>query len=294
LNSLVNGMAIERPPSVPTFPDFAFGEGGTFSFSLDPDVKGKRRASEVAVNGDGKQHTTEVLDTLEQLAAPTYFGSFDPFSDSALDATSDHHLSSGANTPPLSSEDLSRRGSRFGFARRSSHGVKGGELASALVRSAFASGGRDSPSSSGSSAAMFAPPGFPASHRPPSSIGYKSLPPPTDEHSWPSSASGSALPPSLVRSLASPGTSTLSSPQLSPGPVAATSPLPPGIALSSRTPIAAASFPLPPPAPKPSGQQQGTAVAKEEIFALIAAAQAQASAPKQQQHAQGSSAIHLI
>ncbi|KAI5480545.1 CCR4-NOT transcription complex subunit 4 [Pseudohyphozyma bogoriensis] len=324
--NLVNGSRIVRPPSGPTFPDLEFGEG-TFSFSLDLDVKGKGRASPtpglddegirspLGSNSDfGRPRSTDPfgLDVVSALSpalstAPSYFGSFDPFSDgSALDTSSDPH--SGSSSPPLSAEDLSRRGSRFGFARRGSQGVRGGDLASALARSAFASG-RESPSS-----AMF-PPGmpFPQQHRPPSSVGFSPLPPPPEHQSdsslWsganlPSASYTGALPPGMLRNLASPGASATSSPQISPrlragnaGPygsappgvglppangatptVAATS-LPPGISLG-RAPIPAAQFPLPPPAPRPSGQQAGTVVGKEDILALIAAAQS--SAPKQQ------------
>ena len=311
-NGLTNGAYIPRPPSVPPFPELEFGEG-SFSFSLNLDVKGKGRAVPAAANEEGVRSTRDFanLDGFgrsehDQVSpamshAPSYLGSFDPFADgSPFENGSDPH--SESSSPPHTGDDASRRSSRFGFARRGSQGVKGGDLASALARSAFASG-RESPT-------MFAPPGMPLpQHRPPSSIGFNPLPSSTSTAEpsalWPgvnltSTSYNGALPPNLLRTLASPGQSTSSSPQLSPRSRAgmgygATPPgvggpptsLPPGISLN-RTPIPAASFPLPPPAPRPSGQSNP--VGKDDIFALIAAAQA--SAPKLQ-HNQGASSLLL-
>ena len=148
-------------------------------------------------------------------------------------------------------------------------------------------------------------------HRPSSSIGFAPLPPPHDGRAAAGATEPGALwtgvnlaSPSFASApfhgrLASPGQSNSPSPQLSPRarasmqPYAGTppgingnnggtqSPLPPGLALN-RTPIPAAQFPLPPPAPRPNGPS--TPVGKDDILALIAAAQA--SAPKVQ-HNQG-------
>ncbi|KAK4691389.1 hypothetical protein P7C70_g9360, partial [Phenoliferia sp. Uapishka_3] len=316
--NFVNGSAIERPPSGPTFPDLEFGDG-TFSFSLSLDVKGKGRAT----LGDDDAGTLPArsptdfanLDPLGTPGAtvppslPSYIGSFDPFADASLfDTSSDRH--SASSSPPPTGDEMSRRGSRFGFARRGSSAVQGGDLASALARSAFASG-RESPG--GLSPSTFAPPGmpFPQQHRPTSSIGFSSLPSPSDSRNGATAGSteSSVLWPGVnltsptfgagsfqsgaMRSLTSPGQSSSSSPQLSPRlrasmqPYAsgnppgingvASTPLPPGISLN-RTPIPAAQFPLPPPAPRPDGPS--TPVGKDDILALIAAAQA--SAPKVQ------------
>ncbi|KAL8278257.1 hypothetical protein RQP46_009430 [Phenoliferia psychrophenolica] len=321
----VNGSAIERPPSGPIFPDLEFGDG-TFSFSLNLDVKGKGKApqGDDDENDDGSIASRSPTDfaNLDPLgtpgatvppALPSYIGSFDPFSDgSPLDAGSDRQ--SGTSSPPPSGDEMSRRGSRFGFARRGSQGVKGGDLASALARSAFASG-RESPG--GLSPSTFAPPGmpFPPQHRPSSSIGFTPLPPPHDGRNgaangtsgptagtteasvlWPGvNLASPSFPGGPFRSLASPGQSNSPSPQMSPRsranmqqqPYASStppginggsqSPLPPGLSLN-RTPIPAAQFPLPPPAPRPNGPS--TPVGKDDILALIAAAQA--SAPKAQ------------
>ncbi|KDE06108.1 hypothetical protein MVLG_03525 [Microbotryum lychnidis-dioicae p1A1 Lamole] len=180
---------------------------------------------------------------------PSYMGSFDPFADTsnsfevAPSSHSQHHhphdeLRSETPSPTPSFDDQSRRGSRFGFARRSSSnfGVKNGELASALARSAFAeTGGRHSPAS-------FTPPppgiGMPmhsgglAAQQPTRSLssssslgfGFRSHLDGSQHRAtihngelWHTSAS-SAFPPGVVRSLATATSSpsSLSSPQLSP------------------------------------------------------------------------------
>lgn len=350
-----NGI-IPRPPSVPPFPEF--GEG-TFSFSLDMDVKGKGRAlpgsgeeersSRDFANLDGFGRgsiidipAVDLFSPIASTIAPSYLGSFDPFSDggSMFDTSNSHNTSQSSRphspdeaSPPETPDDASRRSSRFGFARRGSQGVRSGnELGSGLTRNSFA-GGRESPGSLSSSS--FSTSGLSlGQHRPPSSVGFSQLPPPSESRGgldgrnstdpatglWPTSnsfAGPGGFPPGVFRALTSPSHSSNSSPQLSPRSRASLSygnlPLPgigvgaglggiaglslssgitttgppPGVGLSipvtslppglslNRTPIPAASFPLPPPAPRASGQS--TPVGKEDLLALIAAAQA---APK--------------
>ncbi|BGP00383.1 General negative regulator of transcription subunit 4 [Rhodotorula toruloides] len=342
-------------PTVP-FPDLEFGDG-PFSFSLNLDVKGKGRA----VTTSSGEESTPLRDfanlesfgrpsetseangpfspsALSSAASSSYMGSFDPFAENTFSLGS-NDLRSGSPTPPSTAEDeLSRRSSRFGFARRSSSSqqIKPMELLSAAARSAFggnsSSGGREaSPNGLTSPASTFAPP--PGFGLPLRSTAFASLPPAGDNRDWQTGtgAAAPAFPPGMLRNLASPSASATSSPQLSPrtrsnlppsqqqhpyglpppglgGPLggaansalppvggAANSALPPppglmqGQGRSSATAIPAASFPLPPPAPR-SGSGPSSTVAKEDLLALIAAAQA--SAPKQQQqgHQQGQDA----
>lgn len=302
-----NGVEIRpRPPSV-SFPELEFGDG-SFSFSLNLDVKGKGRA--LPPSDDGGYRSTREFANLDGFGrgddgGMSYMGSFDPFSDgNGFENGSEPH--SGSSSPRM--DDASRRSSRFGFARQGSMaGVRGPDLASALARFPFTSG-RESPG--GMSPSSFAPPGMPMpQHRPPSAMGYGALSPAMDRDGGRSADASSlwsgnslstpyngSLPPATLRSLAPSGQSGTPSPQLSPRSragfvyggtppgVNGTTSLPPGLSLN-RTPIPAASFPLPPPAPRPSGQQS-TIVGKDDIFALIAAAQSSA-APKQ--HNQGES-----
>ncbi|GAA5903499.1 CCR4-NOT core ubiquitin-protein ligase subunit MOT2 [Sporobolomyces salmoneus] len=327
-------------PSMPTFPEFGFGEGA-FSFSLNLDVKGKGRATEGEeqaplplrdfgnVEGFGRSSPLDLQNSNDS-AAPfspgsfsnatnsSYIGSFDPFAEPTFGGGS-LDLRSPSPSPPSTAggEDLSRRSSRFGFARRGSStvGKNAGDLVSALARSAFPGGlGRENSATGGG--VPFAPPGIglpPRSSAP--SAAYSGLPPlgtsnenqnpSQNQNLWPS-GSNPSFPPGVLRSLASPNTSNASSPQLSPHnrngilpppqhhfgpppgisgppPSAANSalPPPPGIGLS-RAPIPAASFPLPPPAPRPTNSNSSN-VAKEDLLALIAAAQATASKQQQQQ-----------
>ncbi|GAA6014145.1 hypothetical protein JCM11491_004119 [Sporobolomyces phaffii] len=322
-------------PSMPSFPEFGFGEGA-FSFSLNLDVKGKGRAVDAEqppvplrdfgnMEGFGRSSSLDLQGSNEGIAPfsagafasatnPSYIGSFDPFAEPSFGGGS-LDLRSPSPSPPSTAggEDLSRRSSRFGFARRGSStiGKNAGDLVSALARSAFPGGlGREpSPNSAAGGGVPFAPPGIglpPRSSAP--SAAYSGLPPlgTSNENQtlWPS-GSNPSFPPGVLRSLASPGPSNASSPQLSPHnrngilpppqhhfgpppgisgppPSAANSalPPPPGIGLS-RAPIPAASFPLPPPAPRPTNSNSSN-VAKEDLLALIAAAQANTS--KQQQN----------
>lgn len=351
---------ILTPPSVSPFPELEFGEG-TFSFSLDMDIKGKGRAlpgsgqeersSRDFANLEGFGRGSIVAGNLESnhfngsqdlfspilsnssYIAPTYLGSFDPFSDGSVFENTISRPDSPSDSPPLTPDDISRRSSRFGFARRGSQGVRSSEINGGLSRTSFSNAnGRESPGYLNSTS-------FSGQQqlRPPSSIGFSQLPPPsvdlrTDGRSidpntglWPTSTnfSGGALQSGVFRGLTSPSQSSNSSPQLSPRsratlsfsngisngvggsaglplssvlstsssvltssgltslnpppgvtlPPSASS-LPPGLSLN-RTPIPAASFPLPPAAPRASGQS--TPVGKEDLLALIAAAQA---APK--------------
>ncbi|GAA6040659.1 hypothetical protein JCM8097_008091 [Rhodosporidiobolus ruineniae] len=311
------GYGPSQEVSTLPFPDLEFGEGG-FSFSLDLDVKGKGRAAPPVdeptpfrdfANFEGfvRPEPSAAMETGSSFGAPSYMGSFDPFAESTM-AFGSNDLRSDSPTPPSTAEDeLSRRSSRFGFARRGSgsHGFKGFEEELPL------------PPSSG--APLAPPPGIGAPLR---GAGFNPLPPPSGDSRDPFSAP--AFPPGVLRSLASPAASATPSPQLSPrsrgaglppphgqhaqhgqhpfgppppglgGPAnlslngapagAANSalPHPPGLMPGRGAPIPAASFPLPPPAPRPSNAPQGmTTVAKEDLLALIAAAQA--SAPKQQE-----------
>ncbi|GAA5867369.1 hypothetical protein JCM3774_003565 [Rhodotorula dairenensis] len=383
-------------PSVPSFPDFEFGDSA-FSFSLNLDVKGKGRAvnanansnaagtagtgantaptlgdeampfrdfvnlegfgraadptaSSAAAITDSNGFTASGLST----AAPSssYMGSFDPFSETAFSEFGSSALHSRSPTPPSSTseaEDLARRGSRFGFARRGSadavpQTVQG--LLSAAARSAFGAGALAGVSGGGSPGAQtpFAPPGIGLPLRSASS-GFAPLPPlgggdqhqqqhhqqhhhqhqhqqqqhqPQQQREWNGNTmnGGPAFPPGVLRSLATPGGSTSSSPQMSPrartshphpqshayghgpplpppglgtpgGAANSALPPPPGLMPSqhARPAIPAASFPLPPPAPRPNGttvNSGSTNVAKEDLLALIAAAQASAPKPQQQ------------
>ncbi|GAA5953288.1 hypothetical protein JCM3765_007463 [Sporobolomyces pararoseus] len=333
-------LVFSAPPefsSMPSFPEFGFGEGA-FSFSLNLDVKGKGRAMENEeaptplrefgnVEGFGRSSSLDLQNSndsavpfspaaLSNATNSSYMGSFDPFAEPSFGGGS-LDLRSPSPSPPSTSggEDLSRRSSRFGFARRGSStvGKNAGDLVSALARSAFPGGlGREaSPNGASGGGVPFAPPGIglpPRSAAP--SAAYSGLPPlgtPNESQSqnlWPS-GSNPSFPPGVLRSLASPNTSNASSPQLSPhnrngilppqhhfgpppgisGPPPTTAnsalPPPPGIGLS-RAPIPAASFPLPPPAPRPTNSNSSN-VAKEDLLALIAAAQATASKQQQQQ-----------
>ncbi|GAA5916721.1 hypothetical protein JCM5296_006185 [Sporobolomyces johnsonii] len=336
-------------PSLPSFPDLEFGEG-QFSFSLNLDVKGKGRATNDGSDGvstplkdfanlegfgrgtllDGPTGEPGPFSPGLSSAASSYVGSFDPFSEASSPFGGIGEPRSGSPTPPSTAgEDLSRRSSRFGFARRGSSTLgKSGDLVSALARSAFAAGGtgfgRETSPGGMSGAAPFAPPGIGLPLR---SVGHSAtfggLPQLSSNENrdpsapaaslWPSSATP-AFPPGVLRSLVSPNGSAVSSPQLSPrsrhavlpphpgqqqqqhahshygpppgisGPASSAAnsalPPPPGIGVGvARAPIPAASFPLPPPAPRPNNS---STVAKEDLLALIAAAQA--SAPKQQQN----------
>ncbi|GAA6042827.1 hypothetical protein NBRC10512_007718 [Rhodotorula toruloides] len=349
--TLSNGFSSSfDAPTVP-FPDLEFGDG-PFSFSLNLDVKGKGRA----VTTSSGEESTPLRDfanlesfgrpsetseangpfspsALSSAASSSYMGSFDPFAENTFSLGS-NDLRSGSPTPPSTAEDeLSRRSSRFGFARRSSSSqqIKPMELLSAAARSAFggnsSQGGREaSPNGLTSPASTFAPP--PGFGLPLRSTAFASLQPAGDNRDWQTGtgAAAPAFPPGMLRNLASPSASATSSPQLSPrtrsnlppsqqqhpyglpppglgGPLggaansalppvsgAANSALPPppglmqGQGRSSATAIPAASFPLPPPAPR-CGSGPSSTVAKEDLLALIAAAQA--SAPKHQQHQQG-------
>ncbi|GAA6062372.1 hypothetical protein JCM10212_004218 [Sporobolomyces blumeae] len=325
-------------PTLPSFPDLTFGEGA-FSFSLNLDVKGKGRAfeSEEAASplrdfgnleGFGRSSSLDASRSDEAevfspggastTSASSYVGSFDPFAADSTFGGGSLDLRSPSPSPPSTAgaEDISRRSSRFGFARRGSStvGKNAGDLVSALARSAF-SGGRE-PSPGGLPGGVpFAPPGIGLPPRSSAaSAAFVGLPPlgTASENLWPAS-SGPSFPPGVLRSIASPHASNASSPQLSPHsrngvlpsqhpgqqqqqhqqpqqhhfgpppgitgppPSAANSalPPPPGIALN-RAPIPAASFPLPPPAPRPTNSNSSN-VAKEDLLALIAAAQASAS-----------------
>ena len=252
------------------------------------------------LDGFGRSNAASPVIPFSHPPQPGYLGSFDPFSDSTnYDSRSD--AQSGSSSPPPSADEMSRRSSRFGFARRGSssgHGIKSGDLASALARSAFA-GGRESPASSMGSAS-FGPPGIAPlgqnGMRPGSSIGLHPFP--TSSTPEPSTLWPGALPPALRGSFASPAHSANSSPQLSPrtragmgyapnGVAPTSNGLPPGLSQNRPPPAAsfplpAASFPLPPAAPRAPGLTGGTGpgggLGKDDLFALIAAAQA--SAPK--------------
>jgi hypothetical protein len=270
------GDSIYRPPSVP-FPELNFGLDESFDFSLHLDVKGKKRAVENSydngngMNGDGRFDAFGYGGTEGHDSAP-YVGSFDPFADhqnqgfpsagspSSFDrlglangnrgADSDGVRSSSSSPPPSGDELASRRSSRFGFARRGSHGIGGvmpisgsggvrsSDIGSSFARSAFTSpgpgSGRESPITT------FAPPGlhYPQLQSQRSSVSYPSDGGrPTTGTSgmgtdsgtlWPginlSSAGGYGTPPlpaALLRSLAGNGigsapTTNTSSPQLSP------------------------------------------------------------------------------
>ncbi|GAA5988305.1 hypothetical protein JCM10908_002156 [Rhodotorula pacifica] len=377
-------------PSVPSFPDFDFGESA-FSFSLNLDVKGKGRAvNSAATNAASTPGGEEIMPfrdfanlegfgrPAEPLSAPSpvasgtasesngptsafmasglssattsssYMGSFDPFSENAFSGFGSSDLQSRSPTPPSTNEaeDLAApRGSRFGFARRSSNdaplqSVQG--MLSAAARSAFGgalagmNGVRDiSPGAQ----TPFAPPGIGLPLRSASS-GFAPLPPlgggdqqqqqqhqqqqhqhqqQQQQREWNGNTmnGGPTFPPGVLRSLATPGGSTASSPQMSPrarathpqhpqshgyghgpplppglgapgGAANSALPPPPGLMPSqhARPAIPAASFPLPPPAPRPNGttvNSGSTNVAKEDLLALIAAAQASAPKPQQQQ-----------
>ncbi|BGP49139.1 transcriptional repressor proteinral negative regulator of transcription subunit 4 [Rhodotorula kratochvilovae] len=314
-------------PSFPSFPDLEFGGESAFSFNLD--VKGKGRAAPAAPADEPTPFRDFAnLESFGRPAEPpaaaasaSYMGSFDPFAENAFSGSSalggSNDLRSASPSPPSTGDDLSRRSSRFGFARRasSSAGAKGAELLSLAARSAFGGlGGRDgSPGGLASPGAPFAPPGIGLPQR--ANSGFGGVPP-----EW--GAGGGtpgmapAFPPGVLRSLASPSASTTSSPQLSPrtraslphghghahggyapppppglgapplglnGVANSALPPPPGLMPGRGAPIPAASFPLPPPAPRAAG----STVAKEDLLALIAAAQA--SAPKQQQAMQAPS-----
>ncbi|GAA5935913.1 CCR4-NOT core ubiquitin-protein ligase subunit MOT2 [Sporobolomyces koalae] len=336
-------LVFSAPPefsTMPTFPEFGFGEGA-FSFSLNLDVKGKGRAMDHEerpaplrdfgnVEGFGRTTALDMQTSAESgpfspgysnTTTSSYIGSFDPFAEPSFVGGS-LDLRSPSPSPPSTSggEEASRRSSRFGFARRGSStiGKNAGDLVSALSRSAFPNGLNQDLTPNGLTGGVpFAPPGIglpPRSVAP--SAAYAGLPPlgSSNENLWPS-GSNPAFPPGVLRALASPNASAASSPQLSPHsrngilppaqghqphpqqpqhhfgpppgltgppPSAANSalPPPPGIGLS-RAPIPAASFPLPPPAPRPTNSNSSN-VAKEDLLALIAAAQANTS--KQQQN----------
>ncbi|BGP56080.1 hypothetical protein JCM8202_005230 [Rhodotorula sphaerocarpa] len=354
--SLSSGSPLFEVPSVPSFPDFEFGDS-PFSFSLDLDVKGKGRAvnttataltpgeetlpfrdfanlegfgrpnepaTTAPVNGTGKEGTGAFTPSgLSSTASSSYMGSFDPFSESAFSGFGSSDLHSRSPTPPSlpDADEMSRRGSRFGFARRSSNDVPQDHngMLSTAARSAFGGGGgmnggtRDS---SPGGQTPFAPPGFGLPLRA-GSTGLSGLPSAAN-----GAHGGPAFPPGVLRSLASPGASTASSPQLSPrarpphphhqqqpqqqqpgahgfshgpplppglgapgGAANSALPPPPGLMPSqhNRSAIPAASFPLPPPAPRPNGTtvNSGSTNVAKEDLLALIAA-AQASAPKQQ------------
>lgn len=308
-NGIVNGnhRQGDDEASLQALPGLDFGSDGVFNFSLNlSDVKGKSKAP------NGPSATQNSIDQLEGIpsifasttptasTAPGYIGSFDPFAE----VNSDSRPASASSSPP---ENAARRGSRFEFARRTSHGTKAPEIARHNALAALLGTGDSNPST------PFAPPGL-ALNRPPSSASF-SFSQTSDRDStrsgdstslWGASAATAStlpptsyeggLPPGLVRSLASPDASKHSSPSVSPGPrppygqsvppgltpntggSGAAGSLPPGLAINRGPSIGAASFPLPPPAPKASNQpQQGTTVGKDELLALIAAAQKQSS-----------------
>ncbi|GJN91330.1 hypothetical protein Rhopal_004351-T1 [Rhodotorula paludigena] len=267
-------------PSVPSFPDFEFGDG-VFDFSLDPDVKGKGRAVAQEeptpfrdfANFEGFGRPAEAHEAAPSpFSASSYMGSFDPFAETSFSAGGSNDLRSDSPTPPSTAgaDEMSRRSSRFGFARRessSSHAMpsgKVGELLSAAARSAFgpAAGGRDgSPNGLPSPGAPFAPPGIAAPSRSASGV-FNSLPP--LGHDLGAGAGGTpslapAFPPGVLRSLASPNGSTTSSPQLSPRSRGAAlpphpqhqqhhyGPLPPGLGGSIGLNGGVANSALPPP-----------------------------------------------
>jgi len=301
-------------PSFPSFPDLEFGGESAFSFNLD--VKGKGRAAPPAQQQQQQQqqadeptpfrdfgnlggHPAETPSSASA-SASSYMGSFDPFAENAFSGSS-ADLRSESPSPPSTAEDLSRRSSRFGFARRSSSSA-GPSLSLAALRDGMANG-LTSP------AAPFAPPGI---GLPPRAGSYNGAVPPDWASSGGTPAMSPAFPPGVLRSLASPSVSASSSPQLSPraratlphgyappppglgginGVANSALPPPPGLMQGRGAPIPAASFPLPPPAPRAGGASSSSStVAKEDLLALIAAAQA--SAPKQhpqhqhQQHQQ--------
>lgn len=377
------GESIYRPPSIP-FPELNFGDDG-FDFSMNLDVKGKKRAvsnayaNGVEVLGGDEESRAREFDSsgfvdqtsFQNSSFAPYIGSFDPFSDTinhgspsfdhmGLNGGDSDDLRSGSSSPPPSGDDsASRRSSRFGFARRGSHGVMSGpgggelmgagsmrssDLGSAFARSAFTSfggSGRESPVTS------FAPPGLQHPQQqmrsasgssvggyPTSASNERSLSSSFNEGGrggsnggdgnglssstdpailWPginlSNGGGagygsSTLPPAFLRSLANSSSPTSgsnsSSPQLSPrmranmypssasAPSLPTSNLPPGISLNrppmsmppSSFPLPAASFPLPPPAPRPVGVGSGNG--KNDLLAMIAAAQKSGSVAKGQ------------
>ncbi|TNY18184.1 hypothetical protein DMC30DRAFT_71583 [Rhodotorula diobovata] len=308
-------------PSFPSFPDLEFGGESAFSFNLD--VKGKGRAAPAAAQADEPSPFRDFANfesfgrPAEQppssASASSYMGSFDPFAENALSGSS-ADLRSESPSPPSTGDDLSRRSSRFGFARRSSSSAGGAGLSLAALRDGMANG-----LTSPAAAAPFAPPGIGLPQRAGS---YNSGAPAEwasgGSHGTPAMAP--AFPPGVLRSLASPSASATSSPQLSPrarstlpqqqqqqqqqhgygappppglsapgqlglnGVANSALPPPPGLMPGRGAPIPAASFPLPPPAPRSGGS---STVAKEDLLALIAAAQA--SAPKQQQPMQAPS-----
>ena len=310
---------ISRPPSVPPFPELDFGDPFfQFSLSLDDKGKGKEPWGTGADAGIAAPQVRDLsnLDDLRRIAspiaagltdmpsslgtgssfapapaAPSYAGSFDPFAEAGgLDAFGggvhgDPH--SASSTPPLhmangsAAEEDSRRGSRFGFARRGSSNV------SALngIRPSFSGSFHDLGMNGGSAFSS------------PLSTNVAQLDPaPPASSATPFGSVGSAAT-NGVGSFGAAGTAAnMPLPQhraTPPGLMRQTSSmsgnLPPGLsAPSSRPPMAAAAAftPLPPPAPRPNGQQPSNAkIDSSELLALIAKAQAQqAQAQHQHQH----------
>lgn len=346
-------------PFVPSFSDFEFGDS-PFSFSLNLDVKGKGRAvnasapaltpgeetlplrdfanlegfgrpAETAPPSDSKDTTGSFTPSgLSTAASSSYMGSFDPFSENNFSGFGSSDLHSRSPTPPstIDADELSRRSSRFGFARRTSNDAAISPGGPGLL-SAFASLTGMNGSMSPGPHTPFAPPGIGLPLRSASS-GYSQLPPAGSEQpgrDWNGNSAngGPTFPPGVLRSLGTPGGSASSSPQMSPraraphphqqqqqqqqshgyghgpplppglgapgGAANSALPPPPGLMPSqhARPAIPAASFPLPPPAPRPNGttvNSGSTNVAKEDLLALIAAAQASAPKPQQPQHQQ--------